>query len=153
MPVRINVGLRLTMSHVRLLRRSAISHGPRIVLRVDRRDKCGTNFRHNGTKLAIKWPDPTHIEATLSGDLLRRANSMLELSTQLDDKLGLSKVRCFCSAIFLVAIRSGYHTRPIRTVGYISNIRCCRRRACRPSRLVEPPEETHRKPLQFFWCP
>jgi hypothetical protein len=44
----------------------------------------------NGTKLATKWQDPLRIEAVLSGDLLRRANNVLELSTQLDDKLGLS---------------------------------------------------------------
>src|SRR5262249_55616133 len=44
----------------------------------------------NGTKLATEWQDPLRIEAVLPGDLLRRANNVLELGTQLNEKLGLS---------------------------------------------------------------
>ena len=44
----------------------------------------------NGTKLSGQWQDPTHFEAIFSGNLLRRANIVLELGAQLNHDLGLS---------------------------------------------------------------
>ena len=48
------------------------------------------NIRLNGTTLVEKSDNPARIEATFSGRILQQRNNVLEIITELDDKLGLS---------------------------------------------------------------